>query len=230
VVVSASQCGHAGLFNRDVILQTPPAVGKSLNPEKLKILTQQELDAMPSKAGGAVVPIAATPVTAAVAAPVVAPAGPTSCYEWGNFTSSNLPSAQVVLVKLGLQSSIKHVVSDQADRRFWVYYPPLKNAELAQEKANEIRALGVDDLFIVQDSQWRNAISFGLFQDEELAANLLTDLQSKGVKGAAKTLRNPGKTLSSLQIKGVSAQAAQDLQRIKPEFVGTELVQAACVL
>ncbi len=211
--------GLLAYFNKDLILQTPTLAGKSLNPEKLKILTQQELDAMPSKVGGAVI---AAPIAAA------APVGSTSCYEWGNFTSSNLPSAQVVLVKLGLQSTIKYVVSDQADRRFWVYYPPLKNAELAQEKANEIRALGVDELFIVQDSQWRNAISFGLFQDEALATNLLTDLQAKGVKGAAKTLRNPGKALSSLQIKGVSAQTAQDLHKIKPEFVGTDLVQTAC--
>ena len=219
--------GLLAYFNLDVILQTPPIVGKSLEPEKLKILTAQDLAAMPTKAGGAVVaaPIAAAP---AVVAATAAPAEPTSCYEWGNFTSSNLPSAQVVLVKLGLQSSIKQVVSDRADRRFWVYYPPLKNANLAQEKANEIRALGVDELFIVQDSQWRNAISFGLFQDEELAANLLTDLQAKGVKGAAKTLRNPGRTLNSLQISGVTAQAAQDLHKIKPEFVGTELVQATC--
>jgi hypothetical protein len=214
--------GLLAYFNMDLILPKPVVASKSLNPEKLKILSLQELAAMPTKAGGAV------PSTPIAAAPMVASTEPTSCYEWGNFTSSNLPSAQVVLVKLGLQSTIKHVVSDQADRRFWVYYPPLKNAELAQQKANEIRALGVDELFIVQDSQWRNAISFGLFQDEELAANLLTDLQAKGVKGAAKTLRNPGRTLNSLQITGVTALVAQELHKVKPEFVGTELVQAAC--
>ena len=214
--------GLLAYFNMDLIVPKPALAHKSLNPEKLKILSQQELSAMPARTGAVAVAVPATPVVTAAAKE------PTSCYEWGNFTSSNLPSAQVVLVKLGLPSTVKHVVSDQADRRFWVYYPPLKSADLAQEKANEIRALGVDELFIVQDSQWRNAISFGLFQDEELAANLLTDLQAKGVKGAAKTLRNPGRTLNSLQISGVTAQAAQDLHKIKPEFVGTELVQATC--
>jgi hypothetical protein len=86
----------------------------------------------------------------------------------------------------------------------------------------------VEELFIVQDSQWRNAISFGLFQDEQLASNLLSELQAKGVKGATKALRSPGKSLSSLLVKAVSAQVALELQKIKPEFVGTELTPAAC--
>jgi hypothetical protein len=80
----------------------------------------------------------------------------------------------------------------------------------------------------VQDSQWRNAISFGLFQDEQLASNLLSDLQAKGIKGATKALRSPGKSLSSLLIKSVSADAALELHKIKPEFLGTDLVPSAC--
>jgi len=86
----------------------------------------------------------------------------------------------------------------------------------------------VDELFIVQDSQWRNAISFGLFNDEQLASGLLTDLHAKGVKGVTKALRNPGKALSSLLIKGVSVDAAAELHKIKHEFLGTELTPAAC--
>ena len=80
----------------------------------------------------------------------------------------------------------------------------------------------------MQDSQWRNAISFGLFQDEQLATAMLNDLLAKGVKGATKALRSPGKALNSLFVKAVSADAALELQKIKPEFVGTELAPAAC--
>ena len=92
----------------------------------------------------------------------------------------------------------------------------------------EFKALGMSELFIVQDSQWRNAISFGLFQDEQLATNLLTELQAKGVKGVTKALHNPGKSLTSLLIKAVTVDAAAELQKVKPEFVGTELLSAAC--
>jgi hypothetical protein len=206
-------------FNSDVIAPKPVVADRSIQPEKLKILSAKDLEAMPKKEAQTAPP---------EAAPVLVDGASTSCYKWGNFTKTNLPAAQVVLVRLGLQSDVNQEAIAQEDKRFWVYYPPLKSADLAQQKATEIKALGVEELFIVQDSQWRNAISFGLFQDEQLASNLLTELQAKGVKGATKALRSPGKALSSLLVKGVSAQVALELQKIKPEFVGTELAPAAC--
>ena len=211
--------GLLAYFNMDLIAPKPVAADRSIQPEKLKILSVKDLEAMPKQE--IVVPPVAEP-----AAPVVQSA--TSCYKWGNFTKTNLPAAQVVLVRLGLQSVINQAAGADEDKRFWVYYPPLKSAQLAQEKADEIRAMGVDELFIVQDSQWRNAISFGLFQDEQLASALLNDLLEKGVKGATKALRSPGKSLNSLLVKAVSAEAALELHKVKPEFVGTELEPAAC--
>ena len=205
-------------FNLDVIAPKPALADRAIMPEKLKILSQVELDTMPKKVAPSVVEVM----------PMVVLDGAMACYKWGNFTKTNLPAAQVVLVRLGLQSDIKQEQANNEDRRFWVYYPPLKSAELAQQKAAEIKAMGVEELFIVQDSQWRNAISFGLFQDEQLASALLNDLLEKGVKGATKALRSPGKSLNSLLIKSVNAGAVLELQKIKPEFVGTEIESAAC--
>lgn len=214
--------GLLAYFNLDLIVPKPAAADRSIQPEKLKILSAKELDLMPIKEV-----VAASPVPEAQADNSEVQSA-TSCYKWGNFTKTNLPAAQVVLVRLGLQSVVNQEANAQEDRRFWVYYPPLKSAELAQQKAAEIKALGVQELFIVQDSQWRNAISFGLFQDEQLASSLLNDLQSKGVKGVTKALRSPGKTLTSLLIKAVSTESALELHKIKPEFIGTDLTPAAC--
>ena len=203
-------------FNLDMIAPTPVVSNQTVNAEKLKVLSAKEIEAMPMRQAPA-------PVVAAVE-----PAPATTCYKWGNFTKTNLPSAQVVLVRLGLQGKVNQESITGQDKRFWVYYPPLKNAELAQQKAEEIRAMGVDDLFIVQDSQWRNAISFGLFNEEALASNLLKSLQEKGVKGATKALRNPGNALSSLLINGVTESTAFELHKVKNEFLGTELSPTAC--
>ncbi len=217
--------GLLAYFNMDLIAPKPAAADRSIQPEKLKVLTEKDLEMMPKKVAPPVVE--AAPSKEAVAMQVTVQ-GSTSCYKWGNFTKTNLPAAQVVLVRLGLDSVVNQEASAQEDKRFWVYYPPLKTAVLAQQKAAEIKAMGVDELFIVQDSQWRNAISFGLFQDEQLATNLLNELQAKGVKGVTKALHNPGKSLTSLLIKTVSADKALELHKIKPEFVGTELAPAAC--
>ena len=223
--------GLLAYFNMDLIVPKPAAVDHSIQPEKLKVLSEKELEAMPKKhsqpAVSATSPVVSTAAQVSVQTAEQA-TQPSSCYKWGNFTKTNLPSAQVVLVRLGLQSVVNQEAVAQVDKRFWVYYPPLKSAALAQKKAAEFKALGINELFIVQDSQWRNAISFGLFQDEQLATNLLNELQAKGVKGVTKALHNPGKSLTSLLIRAVSADAALELQKIKPEFVGTELVSAAC--
>jgi hypothetical protein len=221
--------GLFAYFNMDMISPKPASTDHSIQPEKLKVLSEKDLAAMPKKgAFSAENAVTSLPnATAQVSVQTVTQVA-TSCYKWGNFTKTNLPSAQVELVRLGLQSVVNQEAVEQVDKRFWVYYPPLKSAALAQQKAAEIKGLGVSELFIVQDSQWRNAISFGLFQDEQLATNLLNELQAKGVKGVAKALHNPGKSLTSLLIKAVSVDAAAELQKIKPEFVGTELAQAAC--
>lgn len=206
-------------FNLDLITPKQTITFQPINPEKLKILTQQELSALPKKVKTESTDLTAVDNTVNEAK---------SCYEWGSFTANNLPAAQVALVKLNLKNVTQQTTTIVNDRRFWIYYPPLKSAQLAQLKAAELSSLGVTELFVVQDSQWRNAISFGLFQDEQLATNLLNDLQTKGVKGVTKALRNPGKNNLSLLITEVGTQAAFELQKITPEFLGTELKLSAC--
>jgi hypothetical protein len=216
--------GLLAYFNLDLIVPKPVVADRSIQPEKLKILSAKDLETMPKKETPPAAPGAQTTAPVARETSQVA----TSCYKWGNFTKANLPAAQVVLVRLGLQSVVNQEADSEEGRRFWIYYPPLKTAELAQKKAAEIKALGVQELIVVQDSQWRHAISFGLFQDEQLATNLLNELQAKGVKGATKALRSPGKSLSSLLIKGVTAENSMELHKIKPEFIGTDLTPAPC--
>lgn len=220
--------GLYAYFNMNQLAPAPVTANKEINPEKLIVLSKEALDAMPQVSPTTGMATNESTSIPQVTSPQVTEPVSTTCYTWGNFTQTNLPAAQVVLARLGLQSEIKQEQVATEDRRFWVYYPPLKSAELAESKAAEIRALGVQELYIVQDSQWRNAISFGLFQDEHLASSLLSDLQSKGVKNATKALRSAGKSQSSLLIKAVSLDAATELQKIKPEFVGTDLAPVAC--
>jgi hypothetical protein len=205
------------------------AVNQEIDPDKLKVLTEKDLASMPKRqetpAGPATVTAPATEVPTP-AEPAKSVATASSCYKWTNLSASNLPSAQVELVKLGLQATTTQDNGVAQDKRFWVYYPPLKTLDLARKKADEIKKLGVDELYIVQDAQWRNAISFGLFNDEQLATNLLNSLHDKGVRGATKGMHSSG--MSTLLIKDVSPTTALELYKVKPEFIGTELNPAAC--
>ena len=197
-----------GYFFKDRLLPTVAVTEyKALNSEKLKLLMDADFDSLDKKTY--------------VAKPL------SNCYKWGRFTSANLPAAQEVISRLGLEAELVEETPKQ-DRRFWIYYPPLATAEKAQGKAEEIKRLGVDELFIVQDEKWRNAISFGLFSDETLADNLLKNLKTKGVRYAVKSVRNQGDATTSLVAKSVSADVALELYNIRPEFIGTDVTSVAC--
>lgn len=206
--------GLLAYFNRDHFLPSVPQPEfKEINPEKITVLNQQQIEAMPKK-------VAATP-----------PPPPVNiaktCMEWGVFSDTNLPSAQSELSKLSLQATVKEETSQDA-KRFWVYKPPLKTAQEALAKAAELKALGIEDIFVVQEPKWKNAISFGVFEDEQLAAKLLNELKAKGVKDAVKALRNQGKVHSSLLLTNLTETEIATLKKLKPEFPAANLKEVSC--
>ncbi len=196
-------------FNMDNLAPKPQVIRTEVNPEKLKLLLDEDFANLTKKE-------------------YVVPSAAKSCYKWGKFTAASLPAAQEIVANLGLTAEVIEESASNQERRFWVYYPPLATPELAQSKADEIKRLGVDELYIVQDSQWRNAISFGLFSEEPLANALLKELKAKGVRNAVKSLRSQGSATSSLLAKDVSSEAAVELYKVRPEFVGTEVRPVPC--
>ena len=218
-------------FNKDVILPSvPKAALVEIQPEKISIVAQKDIDALPKK--GASVPVATiTPETIAAINPptVVETSAPSKsmCYEWGVFSASNLAAAQTAVSGLSLQAIVKEQSSTEA-KRFWVYKPPLKSAEAAEAKALELRALGIEELYIVQDNKWKNAISFGVFEDEQLATNLLNELKAKGVREVVKALRNQGKGHASLQFNQISELDAAELKKLKNDFPEAEVKEVSC--
>ena len=207
--------GLLAYFNRELFLPSVPQPQfTEINPEKITVLNQQQIDAMPKKV--------ATPT------PPPSPANITkSCMEWGVFSDTNLPAAQSELSKLSLQATVKEETSQDA-KRFWVYKPPMKSSQEALTKAAELKALGIQDIFVVQEPKWKNAISFGVFQDEQLATKLLNELKTKGVKDAVKALRNQGKVHSSLLLTGLTETEIATLKRLKPEFPAANLQEVSC--
>ena len=75
-------------FNLDTLVPKAQVVQKEVNPQKLKLLMDDDLNTLEKKAY--VAPIAAA----------------TSCYKWGKFTTSNLAAAQEVVEELGLEAEL----------------------------------------------------------------------------------------------------------------------------
>jgi len=194
----------------------------AIQPEKIKLLNAKEIASLPSKA-----PKAETDPAAAPAAPVQLPQINAACYEWGSFSSAGLARAQNILTKFALQGVVKQQTSQEAVR-YWVYIPSRPSFELAQQKMAELKARGVEESFIIQEPQFKYAISLGVFKDEQLATKLLEELRAKGVVSAVKGIRNQEKGQSSLLINNMSGDTAAEIEKLKPDFPGSELKQVAC--
>lgn len=183
-----------------------------LNPEKIKLLKPDEIEALPKRVVETV-PTAQVPQF--------------GCYDWGTFSRAKLASARSFLNRYTLDVTVKQQTAEEATR-YWVYIPSLRNAAAAQAKVEELRALGVEEMYVVQDQQSRNAISLGVFKDEQLATKLLEDLKSKGVVSAVKGVRNQEQGRASLYIRNMSSELVPEIEKLQPDYPGSELKQVTC--
>ncbi len=198
-----------------------PQIERDIDASKIRIVTADELAVMPKQ----VKPVTATDAVAATSSSSVPPQP--VCYEWGSFAAPDVVRAKAALDRLALEvTTIKH--TPQEAIRYWVYIPPLKSPEAAQSKVDEIRQQGVEESFIIQEPQWRNAISLGVFRDETLANKMLEDLHTRGVKSAIKGIRNRNGEQTGYQIRNMTPAQQSELDRLKPDFPGIDLKQIEC--
>lgn len=150
-----------------------------------------------------------------------------ACYEWSGFNMTRVTDAANAAQQLNIKTQTNMTSTGQENVRYWIYKPPLATPEAAQAKAEELRKLGVEDFFIVQDDpKWRNAISFGVFRDEKLADKLMVDLKSKGVNLIIKAPRNGGQAV--IKLLQVTPQQFASLQKSRSHFPDTVLKEIPC--
>jgi hypothetical protein len=86
------------------------------------------------------------------------------------------------------------LIQTEAASGWWVRLPPAADRQAADQRAQQLRELGVSDLFVVREAGAdQHAISLGLFRTEPAARQHLADLQRLRVTGAEITARNPAR-------------------------------------
>src|SRR5690606_13559559 len=63
---------------------------------------------------------------------------------------------------------------------YLVYLPPADTVAEAQRRLNELRRIGQEDAFVIQDGPLRLAVSVGFFRAEEPARVLVARLEALG--------------------------------------------------
>jgi len=179
----------------------PAPLGRQIEPQKLKVIAPADLP-----------PLAARP------APVVL-----KCIEWGSFTLADASLAQAALEPLQLGGRLAQRRTEES-AGWGVFIPPQASRPAAQKKAAELKALAVDDYFVVQDEgPYRWALSLGVFRSEEAAQARLTALRAQGVRSAQVGPRETPVSRVWLQVKAVDAGLYARLKEMARGAEGTEL-------
>jgi hypothetical protein len=211
-----------------------PSVQAEISPDKIRLLGEVVAASSVAVASTESTPVSATALTAFAPASILtpelgaAPKGRKQCMEWGEFSGSGLAQVQTALAALKLgdretQRSVEHASG------FWVFIPPLKSHAEVQRKIAQLKALGVNDYFVVQEEgAWLNAISLGVFRTEESAQRFLAGLRGKGVRTAKAGERMSKLKFTVFVLKGLDAAMADKVHALQKDFPDSELKITEC--
>lgn len=207
----------------------PERLSNQLNPERLRLVAEvsQPAPAPVVAAPAAVAPAESAPAPEPVPAPPAqaADTAPPACVAFSGLSADQAAelSARVAKTGAGFKLSESRGVGASS---WWVHIPSQGNKEGADRKAAELRRLGVDDLFIVQDAGPNQfAISLGLFRNEQAAGRHLNLLREKGVRSAQ--IASRGASVLRFEVRGPSDSLATLASDLSERLQGANRLECA---
>jgi hypothetical protein len=206
----------------------PGRIRNQVATEKIKLITAAEAQAAAAtgKAQANDASPAAPLVPAAEAAPAAAPPKALlACTEVGTFGAGEARRFETRLARLELgERQSRREVQEQDVTGYLVFLPPQGSKEAAEQKAAELRELGVTSFFIMSsDSPYKWAISLGVFKSETSAQTLQASLAKQGVQGVRITPRGPQVTRFAYQFRQIDTATRTRIAAYAERFDGAEL-------
>jgi hypothetical protein len=151
-----------------------------------------------------------------------------ACVEWGTFGSAEAARADAALATLALPADVLQRRVADVDG-YWVHLPPLKTRAEADRKVGELKGLGVEEFFVVQEAgPWRNAVSLGLFKNEEAARVALERLLQRGVRAAVIVRREKLLKQVTFYLREPDAPTVARLTELQRDFPATTIKAGVC--
>jgi sporulation related protein len=193
---------------------------QQLRPEAIKLLTPEQV----AKAAAKQVPAApAKPAPQAAAVKPPEPVKLAACMELGGFNPAEVAKAQQALEPFAFGPRLSQRRVDEI-AGFWVYIPPQANRQGANRKVAELKRLGVEEFFVVQDDpDFRFAISLGVFKSRDAARSRLAELRAKGVRSARVGARETQVPKIFFVVREVPDPVVTRLNELRQAFPGAEL-------
>jgi hypothetical protein len=200
-----------GMFGRPVSGREPGRLDQQIAADRIRVLTEREVQQVEKRAGD----------TKVASAPGVAPPPvdtTPSCVEIGEFAND----AQLARLRERLATlKLTDRASEQTrDRPGWylVYLPAEKTFADAEQRTEQLRSQGLQDLLVFKEGTLRFAIGIGSFRDRELARKQVALLDRRGIRGARIT-DNPTTVRSTrVLVRGADANSVRQLEDVAKDF------------
>jgi cell division septation protein DedD len=224
--------GHGYLGKVKGNEREPARIRQQVAPEMLTLLTATQAQAQAAASAAPAPPPAdsSAPAPAPEPAPASAAAAAAApqllaCTEVGTFGANTAHRFETRLAKLELgehQARVEVPVQDVTS--YLVHLPPQGSKEAAERKAAELRALGVENFFVMSgDSPLKWAISLGVFKSQAAAEALIASLGKQGVHTARIYPRGPQTTRFAYQFRDIDADTRSKIAGIADAFESAEL-------
>ncbi len=192
---------------------------QQLNPQAITLLGPEQLSALAAER--------AKQVAARPKPPPPPPPQPkvavAACLELGAFNLGEVARVQQLLEPLALGAKLSQRRAEEI-ASYWVFMPPQGSRQAANRKSAELKKLGVEDFFVLQeDPKLRFAISLGIFKTEEAAQARLAELRKKGVRTARVAPRETPVQKVYFTVREVPEALASRLNELRQRLPGSEL-------
>lgn len=199
----------AGFFiGREYLPQTGSDATAPMNVDRLSLRNQ----AGPASSGA--------PPTGAVAPKAF-------CIEWRGLNQGEFTLVREQFKNLA-NERVMSFTEVPVNTRNWVIFPPLPSAESAAAKLSELVAVGIEDAFVVKDAPWINAISLGLYANNESAQRRISEVEDKGVLGTRVEVQPKQGTDFYFMIRSEDPDALKSLGEIKQAYPNSRQSRVAC--
>ena len=148
-----------------------------------------------------------------------------NCLLWGDFYEEQIRYAGTVLSDL-FPGLIYDTEESGQTTMYWLYIPRYPNKEAANREINKLRNLGIVSFRVKDDTQWQNAVSLGMFYDQQDALKQLREIEKKGITNAKIEDRNV--VLKKIVIHNPAHMIKEQMQKLVEQFDDTKLVQGKC--
>ena len=149
------------------------------------------------------------------------------CVEWRGLTRGELTQVRDQL-KAMVGERVMSFTEVPLNTRHWVIFPPLPSPESAAAKLSELAAAGLQDAYVVKGGALRNAISLGLYANDEAARRRVREAEDRGVLGTRVELLPRQGTDFYFVIRSEDPDALKSLSEIKQAYPNSQQSRVAC--